>query len=94
VLEALAAGVPVIGSDVAGVRELLDKDDEHRACGLVVPRSDVRAAASALARLLEDGELRTALGAAGRARVTDRHDHTAQAQRFVDVVRRSLGAQV
>jgi glycosyltransferase involved in cell wall biosynthesis len=54
VLQARAAGVPVIASDVPGVREVLD-DGVH---GILVPRGDVRALADAMARFVTQSESR------------------------------------
>jgi glycosyltransferase involved in cell wall biosynthesis len=64
VLEAMAAGLPVIASDVGGVSEQV----EHDVTGLLVPREDAAALASALQRLVEDPALRRRMGEAGRAR--------------------------
>lgn len=77
VLEAMAAGLPVIATDVGGVRDLM----EHGVHGLVVPPHRPDLLAQALRQLLEDEELRRRLGAAARARAlefawsacTDRH---------------------
>lgn len=68
VLEAMAAGLPVVASEVGGLPEVVA--DEQT--GLLVPPGDPAALASAIARLLEDPELRSALGARGleRARTT------------------------
>lgn len=49
VLEALAIGVPAVGSDIRGVRDLLGG-----AAGLLYPVGDTRALAGALARVLDD----------------------------------------
>ncbi len=50
VMEALAAGVPVVVSDVTGMRELLTDGDN----ALLVPVSDSKALAGRLTALLED----------------------------------------
>jgi L-malate glycosyltransferase len=63
VLEAMAHGVPVVGSDVGGVKAALD------GCGRVVPPGDPRALAAALGELARDHGLRRTLGDAGRRRV-------------------------
>jgi glycosyltransferase involved in cell wall biosynthesis len=64
VLEAMAAGLPVVASWVGGVSEQV-VDGET---GLLVEPGDVEQLAEALAALVGDRELRTRLGAAGRAR--------------------------
>jgi glycosyltransferase involved in cell wall biosynthesis len=51
VLEAMAAGVPLIVSEIPGHRELLDES-----CALFVPVGDVAAAAAAIRRCLTDPE--------------------------------------
>jgi glycosyltransferase involved in cell wall biosynthesis len=52
-LEAMAAGLPVVVSDVGGNRALVEDGYD----GLVVPFGDVAATASALATALSDGEV-------------------------------------
>lgn len=68
VLEAMAAGLPAVASDVAGVREQIDPGRD----GLVVPPGDVEALAGALGRLARDAGLRGSLGAAARETVRAR----------------------
>ena len=62
-LEAMAAGLPVVASAVGGILEVID---EGRT-GLLVPAGDPRALADAVSRLMSDGALATRLGAAARA---------------------------
>jgi glycosyltransferase involved in cell wall biosynthesis len=68
VLEAMAAGLPVVASDVAGVREQIDTGDT----GIVVPPGDAAALADALGDLARDPALRVRLGAAARTVVAER----------------------
>jgi glycosyltransferase involved in cell wall biosynthesis len=68
ILEAMAAGLPVVASAVGGVPELV-VDGET---GLLVPPGDPAALASALSRLVADPDLRRRLGAAGRERAEKR----------------------
>ncbi len=58
ILEALAAGLPCVVSDVGGNRESV----EHGYNGFVLPRGDVLALASALERLTRDADLRATFG--------------------------------
>lgn len=59
--EGMAAGVPVVASDIPGYRDVLPA-----ACGRLVPPGDPDALAAALTELLGDAEERARLGAAGR----------------------------
>jgi phosphatidylinositol alpha-mannosyltransferase len=60
-VEAMAAGVPVVASDIAGYREVLPAS-----AGVLVPPGDAGALADALGELLGDDEVRSRMGAAGR----------------------------
>lgn len=66
-VEAMAAGVPVVAGDIAGYREVV----RDGVSGLLVPPGDARALADAVARVLKDPELAGRLTAAGRARAQD-----------------------
>jgi glycosyltransferase involved in cell wall biosynthesis len=65
VLEAMAAGLPVVASSVGDVPRII----ESGASGVLVPPNDVRALADALAQLLGDAGARQRMGAAARERV-------------------------
>lgn len=65
VLEAMAAGLPVIATSVGGVPEVI----EHEVTGLLVPAGEPAALSKAILRLLRDEGLRHRLGRAGRERV-------------------------
>jgi glycosyltransferase involved in cell wall biosynthesis len=65
-IEAQAAAVPVVATDVGGVRSVV-RDGES---GLLAPADATDALADAVERLLDHPELRTRMGAAGRAHVT------------------------
>jgi glycosyltransferase involved in cell wall biosynthesis len=67
-VEAAAAGRPIIASDVTGCREVVRDGIE----GLLVPLGDADAAARALVRLAADPALRARLGAAANARFRER----------------------
>lgn len=69
-LEAMRAGVPVVLSDVVGNRDVV----ENGVSGFLVPFGDARAAAAAVARLLEDEALRSSAVAAARERLRDIFD--------------------
>lgn len=70
IIEAMAAGLPVVASDVGGVRELV----ADGATGLCVPAGSPEALHAALARLAGDPALRQALGRAGMERARAEFD--------------------
>jgi glycosyltransferase involved in cell wall biosynthesis len=88
VLEAMAAGLPVVASNVGGVAEAV-VDGET---GFLVPAADTGALARALERLLADGDLRRRLGAAGRARALSLFDVSRYRAAYRELYRRSLSA--
>ena len=69
-LEAMAAGLPVISTDVTGVPEIID----HEINGLVTPQNDPAALAEALRRLLVNPVWRETLAAAARRKVEREFD--------------------
>jgi glycosyltransferase involved in cell wall biosynthesis len=66
-MEAMATGVPVVGTDVGGTNELVI----DRESGLLVPAYDPGALATALGELLTDAELRRRLAVGGRRRMEE-----------------------
>ena len=66
-LQAMAAGLPVIASAAGGIPEIV----RHEVDGLLVPTGDDTALRGALRRLARDTGLRSALGAAARQRIAD-----------------------
>jgi glycosyltransferase involved in cell wall biosynthesis len=64
ILEAMAAGLPVVATKVGGTPEIVDDT-----CGRLVPSRDPDALARTLASLAADFPLRQALGREARARV-------------------------
>lgn len=65
VMEAMAAGVPVVATDIAGNRDLITSGET----GFLVPVGDRAALAARANQLLDDPELRARLAAAARERV-------------------------
>ena len=64
VVEAMAAGLPIVASDVGAIGEVVVDGQE----GLLVPPGDPAALAAALRRLFADGSLAARLGAAAARR--------------------------
>jgi phosphatidyl-myo-inositol alpha-mannosyltransferase len=60
-IEAMAAGVPVVASDIEGYRQVVTEGAQ----GLLVPPRDPLALADAISAVLQDRELASEMGAAG-----------------------------
>ena len=64
-MEAMAAGVPVVATRIAGIPELVLGGES----GFLVPPADAESLAARVADLLDDSNLRNRFAAAGRAKV-------------------------
>jgi glycosyltransferase involved in cell wall biosynthesis len=89
VLEAMAAGVPVIATAIPGTNEVVT--DEQT--GLLFPAGDAGALARCLRRLLADRELAVRLSAAARARVQAEFSAEGMAERVERVYHEVLEAR-
>lgn len=78
ILEAMATGLPVIATAVGGNPELVDDGRTGR----VVPPDDVAAMAGAMRQLVEDADLRLAMGRAARAEIEQRFSLQAMVQAY------------
>ncbi len=70
ILEAMAAGLPIVATDVAGIPDMVRHEQE----GLLIPPGDVPALAAAVMRLLDSPDLREAMGRRGAERVAEEYD--------------------
>ena len=82
-MEALAAGVPVVSTPVGGVTELV----EHGVNGMLVRPADPDALASAVTELLGDPDRRREMGAAGRRAVAADFDADIESGRLLRLIR-------
>jgi glycosyltransferase involved in cell wall biosynthesis len=82
-LEALAAGTPVVSTDVAGMRELLGSG-----AGKIVQGFEPRELAAAIVELLDDPARRRQMAAAGRRLVADRFSMDAMEDRYAALYER------
>ncbi|HTJ27016.1 MAG TPA: glycosyltransferase family 4 protein [Candidatus Limnocylindria bacterium] len=93
-VEAMAAGIPVIGTTVGAVPEMV-ADGET---GYIVQPDDRYALAERMRALLDDESLRRRLGENGRRRVAAHYDARRNAARleqiFIDVARRPTSPRV
>ena len=87
VVEAMAAGVPVVASDIGGTREAV----EHERTGLLVPPRDADALAAAIRRTLSDPAATSARVAAARDRATRELSASAIAARVTAIYDSLLG---
>ena len=88
VIEAGAAGVPVAGTALAGVPEVVVDGQT----GLLAAPGDLDGLRAALDRLLGDGELRAAMGRAARTRCRDRFGIDAIAGAYLALYEELAGA--
>jgi len=80
-LEAMAAGLPVVASDLAGHRELV----AHNETGLLFPPGLADALTAAMTRLIDDPPLGKRLGAAARRVVAERYSLTGMVERHLEI---------
>ncbi len=83
VMEAMAAGKPVISTAVGGVPELVGGG-----CGLLVPPRDARALSKAMSYTLEDAGARLSIGKASAARALQRFELGVMTQAYEDLYER------
>ncbi len=82
-VEALAAGLPVVTTAIGGAVEIVDDT-----CGLLVPPGDVASLAAALERLIVDGALRARLAAGAPSRAAALCEPGARVRQLADVLSR------
>lgn len=88
VLEAMASGLPVVATDVGGVRELLDASG-----GMIVPARQPEALAHGIMRYLSQAAQARAVGDWNRARAVTHFSWRASARQLLDVYSRVVAAR-
>ena len=81
ILEAMAAGLPIVSTTAHGVTDLLD----HEETGLLSPPGESEKLASHIQRLLDDPQLREELGSAARAEAVTEYDWDIVGQKMKSV---------
>jgi glycosyltransferase involved in cell wall biosynthesis len=89
VMEAMAAGLPVVACRIGGIPELV----EHAVTGLLVPPDDPDALADAMAQLVANPARASALGAAARAAVAERFSMARMIAGFTEILLEQLRRQ-
>jgi L-malate glycosyltransferase len=86
VLEAMAARLPVVSTQVGGAGEVVDDG----VTGLLVPSQSADQLARAMAALIDDPERRASMAAAGRQRVTTMFSLSETVRRYHELYRRLI----
>ena len=82
-IEAMLAGIAVIGSNAGGVPEIID----HEQTGLLFETWNVKSLATAIKRLVQNAELRASLARAGQQKARAQFNLDIQYQKFYDVIK-------
>jgi glycosyltransferase involved in cell wall biosynthesis len=90
VLEAWAAGKPVVATDVIGIRDLI----AHNINGMLVPPGQPQAMAEAIGGLLTDSVRMQHMAAAGRDLVTRQYSLKAMVAQYAAVYEQMVGQSV
>jgi glycosyltransferase involved in cell wall biosynthesis len=80
--ESMAAGVPVIASNIGALPEIVD----DKVTGLLVPPGDVKSLAAALLTLISNSERRQAMGRNAREKAEQHFDSLKQNQEIAEVL--------
>ncbi|HBB36038.1 MAG TPA: colanic acid biosynthesis glycosyltransferase WcaL [Cyanobacteria bacterium UBA8803] len=88
--EAMAMGLPVIGTLHGGIPELI----EDGVSGFLVPERDADAIATKVSYLIEHPELWPELGRSGRARVQDKYDMNKLNDELVEIYQQLLNSEL
>jgi glycosyltransferase involved in cell wall biosynthesis len=79
--EALASGLPVVGSSVGAIPEIVEQGNN----GLLVPPRDVRALAEAIARLASNPQLRREMGRRNRLKAKATLGWSRMTERYLSI---------
>ncbi len=82
VVEAMAAGLPVIATHIPGVEELV----EHGVSGYLIPPNSTEAISRAIATLAADADTRARLGRASRRRIVQDFDRNKNVLRLAELL--------
>lgn len=84
ILQAMAMGLPIVASDVAGVRNLIS----HQVNGLLVDATSTKELANSIRLLVSDPELAKSLGQQARVLAQTKYSQSTMFQQYVSVINR------
>jgi len=87
ILEAMALGVPVVTTDVAGAKELVVNNET----GFVVDQKDIQGLASSILKILDHESVRSSMARAGRERVENDFSFLQRLRKIEDLYSLILG---
>jgi glycosyltransferase involved in cell wall biosynthesis len=87
-MEAMSMQIPCVSTTIAGIPELIRDGID----GILVSASDVGALVEAIARLMDDGELRNRLALNGRARILEHYDLARNVETLAKVFKERISA--
>lgn len=85
-VEAMACGCPVVTSDADGFTEVVKNEET----GFIVPKRNPEATANAIQRFLDNPDLRSKMGAAGRERVKKMYDWNDNVNTMINIYRKVI----
>jgi len=91
ILEAMRAGLPVVASDLPGIREEFGEEFGEASAGLLVPGDDEGAMADALTALAANPSRRAAMGQSARGRWSEAFGVESMAEATWQEYQRALG---
>ena len=88
-MEAMASGVPVVATQIAGIPELV----EDGISGYLVPPGDQKLLADRINDLLSNSELRQQMGQSGREKVKEEFNSLIEANRILTILQNRLAGK-
>jgi len=88
VMESMMMGLPVVGYNTPPIKALITDG-----CGILVDPGDIKSLSSALAKLLQDGDLRRTMGLAAHDRAVDYFSDISMAQKTLALYKQACKGQ-
>jgi len=85
-LEAMAAGLPVVATDVGGNAEVV----MDSRTGLIVPPADPRSMANAILKIIRNSSMAKQMGILGRERVSEKFSTSAMVRKYDEIYRNAV----